>query len=249
MNSVMNSPMSCLHTVKNGRACNIKFDSITMIIDRSGSMIKIIDATINGVNQFISDQKELSSNCKFSLIVFDDIIECPILNCDILDVPTITYEMIMPRRSTSLFDAISKGIDITHEVVTSGKKTIVIMTDGEENSSRTICHEELKNKICSCKNYNFIYLGANQDAIGVANNIGLDTRNAMTFGNNSECAKVALRSASLSACRFRSGDNGGFTQLERQASMGESHVDFSRSPWGNIDIQGATLIDNNLSDM
>lgn len=212
--------LSCLSAIKNGRQCNKpKIDTIIMVIDRSGSMFKLKDATLEGVNSFINDQKSLTDNCNFSLITFDNIIEKPILMQNIKNVDVITEHMIKARGSTSLNDAIYNAIIDMDKVNYNGEKTIVIMTDGYENSSKEITKKNLTSLIKSRENkYKFIYLGANQDAVTTAESYGINSNSALTYDASPEFTKAALHCASNSAKRQRSGGESGFTPLERQQS-------------------------------
>ncbi len=213
--------LSCLDTIKNGRNCNkANHDTIIMAIDKSGSMNSIIDGTIEGVNVFINDQKTLGKNCKFTLFTFNDKIEKTISMIDLFSVPTITKDIIKPESSTALYDAIKTSIDEMDKINTKGDKTIVIMTDGFENSSKTICHNQLMEMIKKSqdKGYKFIYLGANQDAIRVARSFGIQQDSALTYSPSPKYAKEAFRCASMSAKRQRNGEECGFTKLERECS-------------------------------
>ena len=220
--------LQCINVIKNGRKCNQeKKDVINLVIDRSGSMYNIMDSTIIGINNFIEDQKTLDAECILSLFIFDTIIENPISKANLQTFPSITKEMIQPRHATALYDAIKVSIeDINYNYNYNGNKTIVIMTDGYENSSKLIDHIGINKLIQESKlnGIKFIYLGANQNAIKVANAIGICEDSALTYTCGPEYVEEAFRCASLSAKRQRSGIDPNFTPLERQSSINPSEL-------------------------
>ncbi len=214
--------LQCIDTIKTGRKCNQeKKDVINLVVDRSGSMYNIMDSTIKGINKFIEDQKTLDAECILSLFIFDTVIENPISKANLKTFPGITKEMIQPRHATALYDAIKVSIEDMNNYNYNGDKTIVIMTDGYENSSKLIDRIGLNKLIQESKSngIKFIYLGANQNAIQVANTIGIYEDSALTYTAEPEYVEQAFRCASLSAKRQRSGVEANFTPLERQSSM------------------------------
>ena len=224
--------LQCINVIKNGRKCNQeKKDVINLVIDRSGSMYNIMDSTIIGINNFIEDQKTLDAECILSLFIFDTIIENPISKANLQTFPSITKEMIQPRHATALYDAIKVSIeDINYNYNYNGNKTIVIMTDGYENSSKLIDHIGINKLIQESKlnGIKFIYLGANQNAIKVANAIGICEDSALTYTCGPEYVEEAFRCASLSAKRQRSGIDPNFTPLERQSSINPNFTPLER---------------------
>lgn len=223
--------LQCINVIKNGRKCNQeKKDVINLVIDRSGSMYNIMDSTIIGINNFIEDQKTLKAECILSLFIFDTIIENPISKANLKTFPGITKEMIQPRNATALYDAIKVSIEDINNYNYNGNKTIVIMTDGYENSSKLIDHIGINKLIQESKlnGIKFIYLGANQNAIKVANAIGICEDSALTYTCGPEYVEEAFRCASLSAKRQRSGIDPNFTPLERQSSINPNFTPLER---------------------
>jgi len=86
---------------------------IICILDRSGSMSRIMDDSIGGFNTFIKQQKELPDEATLTVVLFDDKYELLYDNVDIKEVKEITSDEWFPRGSTSLHDAIGKTINNT----------------------------------------------------------------------------------------------------------------------------------------
>jgi uncharacterized protein YegL len=183
---------------------------ITIILDRSASMEIIKEATIKGLNTFLDDHKQkhdpLHNNTKISLVQFDHEYQMIYESIDILDVKYLNNETFIPRGSTSLLDAIGKTITDTKnrlnllpEKQKPNDVLIVIVTDGEENSSNKYTRDKIFKMISKREkknNWKFIFIGSNQDAISVGGSLGIEADRALTFANDSEGVVDAFRSFS-----------------------------------------------------
>ena len=165
---------------------------ITLVLDRSGSMQDIREATQDGVNEFINKQKLIDGNNTFTLIKFDDQYERTLNNIPLKDVQKVKLE---PRGMTALLDAI--GITINDkgkyfrklpENERPEKVIFVIVTDGQENSSKEFRREKIFDMIkkqTEKYSWEFVFLGANQDAIATAVSYGINATSAMTYSSTS----------------------------------------------------------------
>jgi len=213
--------------VNNSGNVNINNDEsayIGIVFDRSGSMAQIINDAIGGYNQFISEQKKLD-NCVISVVKFDDRIDLVYENRDIRNIPNATPEIFSPRGSTALLDAIKYTIDISdkyidNQTVKPGKVMIVILTDGEENSSRKCSRSELFKLIKDHekeKNWEFIFLSANKDAIQAGTSMGMKGSNCIDWSRNK--SKQVFNAASRYATRNRKKGAAIFTQEDRDGCV------------------------------
>jgi hypothetical protein len=139
------------------------------ILDRSGSMETCRDDTIGGFNAFLNEQKPEGGT--LTLILFDHEYNVMYENKPIGECPLLTEQTFVPRGATALLDAIGRTIKNT----TSTRPTIVILTDGHENSSREYTKAHIKDLITERQNagWTFVYLGANQDAFAEAGALGI----------------------------------------------------------------------------
>jgi len=138
------------------------------LLDRSGSMESCCQDTIDGFNSFIESQKQFGGT--MTLCLFDDQFETVYEKMPIDDVPVLTDDTFVPRGGTSLLDAMGQVL----KMELSDDAMIIILTDGEENSSRMYTSAHVKDLV-SLKPWKFVYLGANQDAVLAASNIGIKT--------------------------------------------------------------------------
>lgn len=199
---------------------------IFVILDRSGSMESCRSDTIGGFNSFVRQQKELKADNAFlSFYQFDNDYSIIYENKKIEEVEPLTDATFVPRGGTALLDAIGRTVNgIT---ANDGENVIVvIITDGEENSSREF-NKTTVNQLISQKKekgWEFIFLGANQDAIKEAAVLGINSNSSLTY--STEAAQEAFTSVSSAISRSRSTPmkeqkNISFTPEERQKSMGK----------------------------
>jgi hypothetical protein len=119
---------------------------VLFTLDMSGSMGNLTDTTIEGVNQFLTEQSEVEGNCWFSLTLFDDQFDVRYSAVDVREVPKMTRPGAGPnpyfvRGSTALFDAVGVTIRggeawLANNTWFKGKVMLVIWTDGGENASK-----------------------------------------------------------------------------------------------------------------
>lgn len=147
------------------------------LLDRSGSMENTRDDTIGGFNAFVADQKALGGT--LTLIQFDHEYTVLYENKPIGEVEPLTHETFQPRGSTALLDAIGRAI----KECRSQTPTFVIFTDGLENASYTYTKAHIKDLVEDRKNsgWEFVYLGANQDAFAEAGSIGIAPQGTMNY--------------------------------------------------------------------
>lgn len=207
-----------------------EYTKIICILDRSGSMSSIINESITGFNKFVNLQKELEGEATLRAHMFDTTwetssetrIEYLIKETNIQNVEPINRNQYSPEGGTPLYDAI--GFIIYDELDWLGntpleerpEKTLcIILTDGEENSSTVWNNEQIKNLIQECReelNWEFIYLGANQDACFVAQNMGMSSGNAYTYAATGEGANDAYDKITVATTSFRKSKKGDNTE-------------------------------------
>lgn len=164
---------------------------ITIVLDRSGSMQSIKKETIEGFNGFISSQLKSKTNASITLVQFDHDYQVIYEDVKLKNVNELSDDLYEPRGLTALLDAIGKTIKLSNDRYKNTKKgkrpdkmLFVIITDGHENNSSKYTREKIFKKIKKMEEkhkWEFIFLGANQDAISEAGNYGINAKRAMTF--------------------------------------------------------------------
>lgn len=165
------------------------------LLDRSGSMESCLNDTIGGYNSFVHSQKSLGGT--MALYYFDHEFTPMYTKTPIEDVKDITTETYVPRGGTALLDAIGKLIK--EEEKDGQKKMIIILTDGEENSSHVYTKAHVKDLIEAKEKdgWQIIYLGANQDAFAEAQAMGIRPGCTMNYDVNKTPQLFAAVSAAV----------------------------------------------------
>ena len=188
---------------------------INVVLDRSGSMESVRTDTIGGFNAFLKTQKEAPGEATLTLAQFDDQYEIVHNGKNIQDVPNLTAETFVPRGMTALLDAIGRTVNATGARLSAmpedqrpGKVIFVILTDGQENKSSEFTKAKINEMIKHQKEayrWDFVFLGANQDAIHAGTSLGINAGNTMTYAANSKGTAAAFASVGATMCAYRSG--------------------------------------------
>lgn len=187
---------------------------IVFILDKSGSMHGIKNDAIGGFNAFLEEQKKADGDTKMTVILFDHNIDVLVDGEDINKVAELNDVTYKPIGGTALLDAIGMGIDSLNKRISEmspdeqpSKFIFAIMTDGEENSSRQYGSKQIKNKIQNMTNqkeYQFIFLGANIDAVETAGNLGIRADFAGQFVAKGDGGSKAMLHANEMVMSYRS---------------------------------------------
>lgn len=169
---------------------------LVCILDKSGSMMPLTDDTIGGFNSLIKKQKNEEGECIVTTVLFNQNVEILHNRVPLEDVKDITTKDYQPMGCTSLLDAMGSSIDkIKNEHANTPKEKrpdkvlFAIITDGAENSSREYNIKQVKSLVNTCQEllgWEFIFLGANIDAIETASQFGIHSSRAANFN----CDKV-----------------------------------------------------------
>ena len=186
---------------------------LVFILDKSGSMAGLERDTIGGFNAMLDKQKAQAGECRITTVLFDHRYELLHDRTDIRAVRPITAREYRVGGSTALLDALGKTI---HKIATAQKNTsepfrakrvmFVIITDGEENASREYAAKEVKEAIRRQKSrygWEFIFLGANIDAVETAGRFGIDAGRAANYVPDSQGTALNFRAMSETVSAFR----------------------------------------------
>ncbi|MBR4914560.1 MAG: VWA domain-containing protein [Clostridiales bacterium] len=164
---------------------------IVFILDRSGSMGGLEKDTIGGYNSMIAKQKDEEGEALISTVLFDNETEVLHDRVPLSKIEPITEKEYYVRGSTALLDAIGGAIHhignvhkYAREEDVPEKTLFIITTDGMENSSREYSYDKVKKMVERQKekyHWEFIFLGANIDAVSVANQFGVDKSRAVRY--------------------------------------------------------------------
>ncbi|MEK8226515.1 hypothetical protein NKG05_11165 [Oerskovia sp. M15] len=184
------------------------YTHLSMLLDRSGSMQSIKDATTAGFDEFMLEQRGVAGRCTVTLAQFDNEYEEVYTDRDIAAVPPLDLQ---PRGMTALLDSIARLVHSTSVRIAQLPEdqrpaTVIvgIMTDGHENASKEYTHAAIKALVTERETlfgWTFLYMGANQDAIEVGESIGVARERSLTYEGVSAGAAYGAASASMSRLR------------------------------------------------
>lgn len=162
---------------------NTNLTELVFVLDRSGSMEELTADTIGGYNTMINKQKKEEGEALVTTVLFDDKYKMLYNGIDLQKVEPLTEKQYYTRGMTALYDAVGRTIsciDEKHRMLPGslipGKILFVIMTDGMENASEKYDVTTIKSMIEQHKEkgWEFVFIGANIDAVEVGDTIGID---------------------------------------------------------------------------
>jgi uncharacterized protein YegL len=175
---------------------NENLTELVLILDKSGSMSGLEKDTIGGYNSMLEKQKSQEGSAHVTTVLFNHQVEILHDRLPLGCVEPITSKEYTVGGMTALLDAVGTTINRIDQIQQAepeenraGKVIFVITTDGFENSSREFTYPVLKNLIEKQqkeKDWEFIFLGANMDAVAEAGKIGIHADRSATFMNDSE---------------------------------------------------------------
>ena len=193
---------------------NNNITEIVFILDRSGSMSGLEKDTIGGFNAMIEKQKKQDGKAYVSTVLFDH--ESVVLHdrLPLEQIKPMTEDDYTVRGCTALLDAIGgavKHIGNIHKYArpedVPEHTMFVITTDGLENASRKYNSRDIKRLIESKKEegWEFLFIGANIDAIETANTYGIGADRAVNYNADSQGTGVVFEAVSETVAKFRGG--------------------------------------------
>ena len=188
---------------------------VVFILDRSGSMGGLESDTIGGFNSMLEKQRKIEGKAFITTVLFDDQYELLHDRVNIAKVNNITEKEYFVRGSTALLDAIGKTIakekaiqDTLGKNEKADKVLFVIITDGLENASKEYNSSTVKKLIETQKEkygWEFLFLGANIDAIETASAIGISAERAVNYNSDSVGTQLNYKSLNNAVSEVRSG--------------------------------------------
>ena len=182
---------------------------LVFIIDRSGSMTGLESDTIGGFNSMINKQKKIEGDALVTTVLFNHEYKMIHDRVDLKEIKLMEEKDYVPGGSTALIDALGdaiKHIKEVHKYIREedvpGQTIFTIITDGYENASHKYSSEEVKKMIKEQreKDWEFIFLGANIDAVETAKSYGMKEDLAFNYNADSKGTRKAY--AKMNCCLY-----------------------------------------------
>jgi hypothetical protein len=204
------------------------YSALLLIVDRSGSMHAIRDDMVGGLESLLAEQATQPGRLTVDVFTFDDQID----HTHTFAEPASVKIALDPRGNTALYDAIGVAVNdfggrlaALPEASRPSAVQVVIVTDGEENSSRAYSLTQVRELITrqtEAYDWAFVYLGANQDAVLTAVELGIAADAAMTYTADAEAVSSMNSSLGRYTSDVRRNKRSGFSDVERTAAAGKS---------------------------
>ena len=188
---------------------------LVFILDRSGSMSGLESDTIGGYNAMLEKQKKEAGEATVTTVLFDDKYELLHDRIDLKGIAPITDREYYVRGCTALLDAIGKTIQKIANVQKrtspenrADKVLFVITTDGMENASREYTYDKIRSLVEQQKQeygWEFLFLGANIDAISTARRFGIGADRAVNYHADSQGTRLNYEVVSETVSCMRAG--------------------------------------------
>jgi hypothetical protein len=178
------------------------------LLDRSGSMQSIKSDIEGGFAAFIDEQRKGPGECLANLSQFDDVYEVVYADRPLADVPPLDLQ---PRNMTALHDAMGRLITDAGAKLAGlpedqrpGTVIVAIMTDGLENASKEWNAPAIKALVevqTQQFSWEFLYMGADQDAVEVGVGLGISAANSITYAKGKAREAMAVSGGKISGLR------------------------------------------------
>ena len=200
--------------------------SITVVLDRSGSMADVCDDAIGGFNTFLKAQQKEAAGTTLTLTQFDNEYEIVCLDRPVAQVEPLTTETYCPRGGTALNDAIARSIVELEKRIEAAapearpeRVVVVILTDGQENSSVEFSTAEVKGLIerhRTERGWAFVFLGADMDAFAEGAQYGIQANQAYCFSKQRQGTERVFSAMADVMERYRMGEDFAFSEDDRK---------------------------------
>ena len=188
---------------------------LVFILDKSGSMAGLETDTIGGFNTLLAKQKQEKGEAMITTVLFDNNYEILHDRADIRQVNPITAKEYFVEGSTALLDALGRTINRAGKAISEmretdrpGKVMVVIITDGYENASREFKYSQIKHMIEHQQTkyaWEFIFLGANIDAVSAAEQVGIRADRSASYNADSQGTRLNYDAVCSVVSEYRSG--------------------------------------------
>ena len=206
---------------------------LVFVLDRSGSMCGLESDVIGGFNSLLEKQKKETGACRVSTVLFDDRMEVLHRRTDIRDVAPISDREYNVRGSTALLDALGHAVKFHIDVQRrapedrkADKVVFAVITDGMENASRTFSPEVVRELVKNQTEewgWEFLFLGANIDAVTAAADIGIRAERAVNYHCDSQGLDMTYDAVNKAVSNIRKRRH--VEDLDERGENWRTHVD------------------------
>lgn len=192
---------------------------VGVVIDQSGSMMMLKDATISGFGEFLEEQQRIDA--QMVVTIFDSTVNMQPAR-HVKDVVPLTNETYTPQAMTALLDAI--GVTIGELDRHPGRHVLCILTDGQENSSHEYNYQQINEMIedRKSKGWEILFLGSSAESLQEAAKIGIAHTHTAAYAGTVAGTQSAYRNVTQNvASTLTTGASAAFTDDQRDDLMAD----------------------------
>lgn len=205
------------------------YTALHIVLDRSGSMSSIRDDMVGALEHMLKEQAGQTGLLTVDVVTFDDQLD----HTHSWAAPEDVQIELAPRGGTALYDAVGtvingfdQRIQLLPEHARPANVQVVIVTDGHDNRSTEYTAEITKSLVQRQRDlgWEFTFLGADQDAVLAAADLGIDASSAITFTRDRRDIDATMGTVSTLLTHTRRRERGGFTKTDSDAAAGQSSI-------------------------
>lgn len=189
---------------------------ITIVLDKSGSMTPLAEATIAGFNHFKAEQMEVGADASVSLTLFDTEVNEVCSAIPLRELPDLDATVYQPDGYTALYDAVGSAIGRTRALIEAAaakpeRVLVAIITDGEENASSEFGRRQVFDMIRErqADGWVFVFMGANMDSYAAGEAVGVTgVARARDWTADAVGMRASMAALSRATTRYRGEDAG-----------------------------------------
>jgi len=195
-------------------------------------MASVTEAAIAGFNEFLQDQQKTEGQARLTLVLFDDEYLIPYEGIPLQEAMPLDTTTFVPRGSTALLDAIGTTIDklgakleAMPEPERPGQVIVAVFTDGYENASTSFTWQDVSRRILEQTNtykWQFLFLGANQDAIATASRLNIHASHAANYTADGIGTQHSTKAMSRKMAAIRKSSGGHQLNIQESADLSAS---------------------------
>ena len=190
---------------------------LVFVLDRSASMFGLEAVTVKHFNSMIEKQKQYPLKCIVTTVLFDTVCETVHDSVEVKDMYPLKKAQFEPHGHTALMDAIGGSIEHINRIHQqehrndfSAQTVFVIITDGMENASKKYDIDTVRKLIedqTENNGWKFLFLGANMNALAMAQELGISDTNAVTYINDFQGILLNYEAVSRAIMEYRETGN------------------------------------------
>jgi hypothetical protein len=183
---------------------------VLLVLDKSGSMSIVQDEVVSGVNAWLDELRESAPDASCTIVLFDGSWTRVVEDLAVSEVAWLTPDRYRPAGVTALYDALGTTLaDFEGRVGPDDRALVLVVTDGEENSSKEYKLEQLRatlKRLDDTGRWTFTYLSADPAGFSHAQSLGIHQGNTGSFETTGQGVYLGTQRMAVGTVAWAQGD-------------------------------------------